>query len=224
MEIPSIARSLVDLFFPKRCLNCDSVITSSGLLCVTCASNLPYTHWHLDKNNFAYNKLKPLCKLKAAHSLLFFRHDNVTQKLLHNLKYNNHPEIGKLLAEKTVSEVNLDTYDGIIPVPVHPKKLRKRGYNQVVPYAETIAHAAGIPLIQDYLIRIENNSSQVTKNRHQRLNSIKNAFGLTNKKLSGNYILVDDVLTTGATVSTCVNLLRNQSGLKVSVLTIACGM
>lgn len=225
MEILAIGRSIFDLFFPRRCLNCDSVISSNNPLCVTCAADLPYTHWNLDKNNWAYDKLKPLCKVQSAHSLLFFRHENLTQKLLHNLKYVNHPEIGILLAEKTLSDLDLSGFDGIIPVPIHPKKLKKRGYNQVMPYAETIAGYFGISLMEDVLIRVENNPSQVFKNREKRLNSIQNAFALTDENLNGHYVLMDDVLTTGATISTCVNLIHSKfPEVKISVMTIACGV
>ncbi|HLV23758.1 MAG TPA: hypothetical protein VKY36_03135 [Moheibacter sp.] len=225
MELHSIGRAVFDLFFPKRCLNCDSVISQDNPLCIFCASNLPCTHWNLDNNNLAYQKLKVLCKIKSAHSLLIFRHDNITQKLLHNLKYGNHPEIGSLLAQKTLMDIELQNFDGIIPIPIHPKKLKKRGYNQVIPYAKTLSEIAQIPLVEDFLIRMENNPSQVFKNREKRLNSLQNAFALTDKDLEGHYILVDDVLTTGATVSTCVNLVHSKfPKIKISVMTIACGV
>lgn len=223
MEIQSIGRSIFDLFFPRRCLNCDSVISYDNPLCISCSANLPFTHWHLNKKNAAYSKLKILCSLEAAHSLLFFQHDNVTQKLLHSLKYENHPEIGILLAEKLNPQMDLTSYDGIIPVPIHPKKLKKRGYNQVVPYANTLADYAQIPLIEDFVIRIENNPSQIFKNRINRLSTIKNAFALTEKKLEGHFLLVDDVVTTGATLSTCINLIHSEfPELKISVMTVAC--
>jgi competence protein ComFC len=223
MEILSIGQAIFDLFFPRRCLNCDSVISFDNPLCISCAANLPYTHWHLNKKNFAYEKLKKLCKIEAAHSLLLFQHDNVTQKLLHNLKYNNHPEIGILLAEKLSPELSLSHFDGIIPVPIHPKKLKKRGYNQVVPFAKTLAERNNIPFIEDVLIRIENNPSQIFKNRNKRLTTIQNAFDLTDKPLEGHLILMDDVLTTGATLSTCVKLIQSKyPEVKISVMTIAC--
>lgn len=225
MEILAIGRSIFDLFFPKRCLNCDSVISQENPLCVFCAANLPFTHWNLDKNNLAYHKLKLLCKVHSAHSLLFFRHENVTQKLLHSLKYENHPEIGVLLAEKTAQDLDLSHFDGIIPIPIHAKKQKKRGYNQIVSYAKSLSDKFEIPLIEDFLVRIENNSSQVFKNRETRLNSIQNAFSLTEKELEGHYILMDDILTTGATLSICVNLIRSKyPKIKLSVMTIACGV
>jgi len=222
MEIVSIGRAVFDLFFPRRCVSCDSVLPENTPLCISCASGLPFTHWHLDDQNEGFAKLRLLCGIKAAYSLLYFRHENVTRKLLHSLKYENRPEIGKLLAEKAYNELDLTKFDGVIPVPVHPKKLKKRGYNQVVPFVETLAKKSGIPLIEDCLIRIENNPSQVFKNREKRLNSIQNAFALTDKNLEGHFILIDDVLTTGATVSTCVSLIHSKfPDLKISVMTIA---
>lgn len=224
MEILSIRNSVIDLFFPRRCLNCDSVISSDNPLCVRCAADLPYTHWKPDKKNLAYRKLSPLCTVSWACSLLFFRQDNVTQKLLHFLKYHGHLSIGRLLAEKTADMIPIPDCDGIIPVPVHQKKLRKRGYNQVMPFAETLSSKTGIPLISDFLIRVENNPSQVHKNRDKRLESIKNAFGLKPKPLKGKFILIDDVLTTGATVSNCVNLIRSETDAEIGVMTIACAV
>lgn len=222
MEILSIGKSLIDLFFPYRCLNCDMVITDTHPLCVRCSVDLPYTHWKMNKENHAYRKLKPLCRIEWAYSLLFFRHDNITQKLLHYLKYHGHLKIGELLAEKVAESLNLSEYDGIIPIPVHPKKLKKRGYNQVMPFAKRLAEISGVKLVNDFLIRIENNPSQVFNNREKRLNSIKNAFGLRHNSLEGKFILIDDVLTTGATISTCVNLIRSETSASVSVITIAC--
>lgn len=222
MEIQSIGQAIFDLFFPRRCLNCDAIISFDNPLCINCAANLPYTHWHLDKENPAYSKLKKLCKLSSAHSFLYFQHDNVTQKLLHHLKYMNHPEIGVLLADKLKFQIDLSNFDGIIPVPIHPKKRKKRGYNQVVPYAKTLAEHFQIPLREDILIRKENNPSQIFKNRVKRLTTLQTAFGLTHQPIEGRFILVDDVLTTGATISTCVNLIHSEfPEVKISVMTIA---
>ncbi|MFA7686653.1 MAG: double zinc ribbon domain-containing protein [Moheibacter sp.] len=223
MEILSIARSFVDLFFPKRCVGCQSVIAGTAVLCPPCAAKLSYTHWGINRENEAYFKLKALCNLNSAGSFLRFEHDNITQKLMHFLKYENHPEIGILLAEGVFSSMNLAAYDGIIPVPIHPKKLKKRGYNQVMPFAERLAELTGIPLVKDCLIRKENNPSQVHKSREERLNSIRNAFTIKGD-LTGHYLLVDDVLTTGATVSSCVNLIHSKFTVKISVLTIACAV
>ncbi len=220
MEIPSIARSFVDLFFPKRCVGCQSVIPGSAVLCAECSAKLSLNHWKLDRENEGYHKLKNLCNVESAYSLLRFEHDNVTQNLMHFLKYENHPEIGIMLAERVLSSIEFNFFDGIIPVPVHKKKLKKRGYNQVIPFAEKISEVTQIPLIDGYLIRKENNPSQVHKSRIERMNSIKNAFEI-NGKISGHYLLVDDILTTGATISACVNLIQKKNPVKISVMTMA---
>lgn len=225
MEFKTIAHSLFDLFFPQRCVNCDSVIPATNFLCVSCASKLAYTHWKLDNKNYAFDKINSLRKIQSAYSLLEFRHENITQKLLHALKYNNQPKIGRALAEKVLYEIDLKNYDGIIPVPVHPKKLKKRGYNQVMSFAEKLAENSKIPLYKDWLIRVENNPSQVHKNREQRLNSIGNAFHFTKENVSGNFILIDDVITTGATLSTCIKTIQEKNpDVKISVVTMACAM
>lgn len=220
MEILSTVRSFIDLFFPKRCVSCLSVVQGEAVLCIECSSKLPYTHWKLDQENDAYHKLRNLCEIESAASLLLFHRDNATQKLMHHLKYENHPEIGIILAEKVFSNMEIPSFDGIIPVPIHKKKLKKRGYNQVVPFAHRLSKLTQIPVIENSLIRKQNNSSQVHKSRDERLKSIKNSFEIK-ENLSGHYLLIDDVLTTGSTISTCINLIRAQTPAKISVLTMA---
>lgn len=220
MEIQSIARSFVDLFFPERCAGCQSVVSAEVILCVKCSSKLPFTHWKLDRENEAYSKLKNLCDVESASSLLIFHRENVTQKLMHHLKYENHPEIGVLLAEKLFSMIEFGSFDGIIPVPIHKNKMKKRGYNQVIPFAKRLSELSRIPLADDFLIRKEDNPSQVFKSRTERLNSIKDAFE-ANGSISGHYLLLDDVLTTGSTISTCVKLIQSKNPVKISVLTMA---
>jgi len=220
--IQTTGRALFDLFFPERCINCNSIISGENPLCAFCLGNLPFTHWKFEKGNPAFSKLNELCRVESAYSLLFFEHGNVTQNLLHSLKYENRPKIGSLLAEKTLNDLILSKFNGIIPVPIHSKKLKKRGYNQVMPFAKTLASQSGISLIENFLTRIENNPSQVFKTREKRLNSIQSAFALNDRNLKGHFILIDDVLTTGATISTCVNLIHSKyPDLEISVMTMA---
>lgn len=224
MEIQAIGRGLFDLFFPRRCLNCNEVIAVKNPLCVTCASDLPFTYWNLNQENLGFEKLKSLSEPEAVYSLLYFRKGNVTQKLLHHLKYNHQLHIGELLAEKVSQFIDLSNYDGIIPVPLHPKRLRKRGYNQVMSFSSRLAEINEIPLLSDSLIRVENNPSQIYKSRIERLESIKTAFSVRPEKLTGHFILVDDVITTGATLASCINLIKNHSDAEISVVTMACTM
>ena len=99
MEIKTIVNSLVDLFFPMRCIGCQEVIQPSQNLCVLCSTQLPLTHWEFNQNNIAFSRLRNLCEIEKAFSLLHFKHHNVTQTILHEMKYKNRPEIGLDLAQ-----------------------------------------------------------------------------------------------------------------------------
>lgn len=222
MEISAIARSLFDLFFPHRCVGCDAVVVTNSILCVNCSSQLPLTNWDFGDENLSYQKLKPLCRIQNAYSLLYFHQENLTQKLLHSLKYHNRTEIGQNIADLLVNRIEIKNFDGLIPIPIHPKKLKKRGYNQVESFANRLSYHTGIPLMHTYLVRKENNPSQVHKNREKRLNSIQHAFAINHEINAGHYILLDDVLTTGATLAQCANLLVSEPDVKISVITMAC--
>lgn len=220
MEIRAITRSFVDLFFPRRCLGCNCIVSNQIPMCINCIHRLPFTYWKFDQNNDAFHKIRNLCPIESANSLLYFEKSNVTQHVLHALKYKNQPKAGILLADLMKIENLNSSFDGIIVVPIHPKKLKKRGYNQVLPFAKRLGERTQIPLIDNYLIRTKFNKSQVEKSRTQRLTSLSNAFEVLDKNLTGHFLLVDDLLTTGATISTCVNLLKSKNDIKISVLTI----
>lgn len=220
MEIRTIVNSLIDLFFPMRCIHCSDVIASTQILCVPCSTHLPYTHWELNQNNKAFRQLYQYCRVEAAYSLLHFSKRNVTQSLLHEMKYKARPEIGALLAAKV--NIDLSGYDGIIPVPLHPKRLKQRRYNQVADFTKKLAEIHSLPYLDQILIRNRFNSSQVFKNKRDRIQSLNNAFQLLNPEINGHYIIVDDLITTGATLSQAIVPFNANNGVKVSVITIAC--
>ncbi len=220
MEIKTILNSLVDLFFPMRCIHCNEVITAAQTLCVSCIGDLPLTHWKLDDQNKAFKQLYQYCRVEEASSLLIFTKSNVTQSILHEMKYKNRPELGVDLAD--LVDLDLSIYDGIIPIPLHPKRLKKRGYNQVELFAKTLAEKHQIPYCDHYLIRSKFNTSQVMKNKEDRIESLKNTFELTDSKIEGHFLIVDDLITTGATLSQAILPFNQLPNVKVSVLTIAC--
>jgi competence protein ComFC len=220
MEIKTIVNSFVDLFFPMRCLDCKDTIQPTQFLCVSCGTKLPFTHWQFDQNNLAYQQLKNLCTVKNAFSLLHFKSHNTTQTILHEMKYRNRPEIGIDLA-KLIS-FDLSHYDGVIPIPLHPKRLKTRGYNQVKDFARTLAELHQIEYIADGLIRAKFHHSQVREDKKHRLENLKNTFKVNENLKAGHYILVDDVLTTGATIASAVNEFNFSENFKISVITIAC--
>lgn len=220
MEIKTIVNSLVDLFFPMRCIHCDEVIPSNQTLCVSCVAELPFTHWNLDQNNKTYQQIHQYCNVESAYSLLHFTKRNVTQSILHEIKYKNRPELGLLIAD--LITIDLSTIDYIIPVPIHSKRLKERGYNQVELFASQLAKNHHIKWDKNLLIRAKFNSSQVEKNKQKRLATLANAFQLTKIPTPGHYLIVDDLLTTGATLSQAVLPFNEYDDIKVSVLTIGC--
>ncbi|WP_413533391.1 ComF family protein [Empedobacter brevis] len=220
MEIKIIVNSLIDLFFPMRCLGCQDVIQSSQFLCVSCSTKLVFTHFNFDQNNRAYDKLINLCELENAFSLLEFKHRNITQAILHEIKYRNHPEIGIDLAQ--LVKLDLSEYDGIIPIPLHAKRLKKRGYNQIEDFARTLAEINQINYFPEGLIRIKYNISQVNEDKNHRLENLKDAFQINPNLKPGHYILIDDVLTTGATIASAIKKFNLSENFKISVITIAC--
>ncbi|MBS7332820.1 MAG: ComF family protein [Weeksellaceae bacterium] len=220
MEIKTILNSLVDLFFPMRCVHCSDVIQSSQYLCVSCVGNLSFTHWQFDQNNKAFKQLYQYCNVEECYSLLHFNKQNPTQSLLHELKYNNRPEIGQELAR--LLQLDLSKYDGIIPVPIHQKRLKQRGYNQVDGFAKELAQINHIRFVDNVLKRVHFNSSQVLKNKQERLKDMESAFELVDKSIKGHYIIIDDLLTTGATLSQAVKSFNGITDVKISVITIAC--
>lgn len=220
MEIKTIVNSLVDLFFPMRCLDCQDVIQPSQFLCVSCSTKLSFTYWQLDQNNKAYFKLRNYCEVENVFSLLEFKHHNTTQTILHEMKYRNHPEIGIDLAQ--LIKFDLSEYDGIIPIPLHPKRLKRRGYNQVEYFARTLAENNQINYYSDGLIRKKYYSSQVNEDKNHRFDNLKDAFEINPDLEFGHYILIDDLLTTGATISSAIKKFNLSENFKITVITIAC--
>jgi len=220
MEIKTILNSLVDLFFPMRCIHCDDVIHGSQILCVPCVGNLRFTYWQFDQNNKAYKQLHKYCQVESVYSLFHFVKENSTQSILHEIKYKNRPELGTDLAQ--LITLDLSKFDGIIPIPLHKKRLKKRGYNQVENFAKQLAKQNDIAYLDQLLIREKFNSSQVFKTKKARIKDLHDAFTIKEKDIQGHYLLVDDLITTGATLSQAVLQFNQLPDVKISVLTIAC--
>ncbi len=215
----------LNFIFPNTCLECQSILTSStDGFCLNCYSKLPFTFWKWQSSNEMKEKLNVFQPIENSYSLFYFRKGNSIQFLLHSVKFFNRKELGKWLAWEifTHSGIQNDrTLDGICPVPIHPKKLRKRGYNQNESYGKALATHLNLPFWENALKRIRHQKSQTKVGRAQRLNRLENTFD-TNKlpENAHHILLIDDVCTTGATLLQCIKCLREQNK-KVSVLTIA---
>ncbi len=221
-------QSFYHLFFPNTCLLCNkSLFQHEKQICSVCKNNIPRSYFHLKEENPAVISLWGRAEIKRAVCFMLYQKGNIAQDLLHLLKYKNQKEIGEHLASlysQELTEVSFfDGIDYIIPVPLHPKKLQKRGYNQSYCISKGIRNITHIPILENALIKTENTTSQTTKGRYGRSVSANNIyvlndiFDLENKHV----LLVDDVMTTGATIESCYQALSVIPTMEVSVLTLA---
>ncbi|MBE9491029.1 MAG: ComF family protein [Bacteroidetes bacterium] len=220
--------SIINLFFPKVCYACSHLLTDNeNHICTNCRHNLPVTNYHFENNNTVEKVFYGRVKLQQATALLRFEKKGIVQHLLHNLKYRGHETISTVLGAWIGSELKTikgyNNIDVVIPVPLHKNKLRKRGYNQVARFGIEIAKALKAEYIDNVLIKTTATKTQVFKKRIARWNNTNEIFAIKNKDLiTGKHILiVDDIITTGATIEACSNILNNAKNVKISVVTMA---
>jgi len=222
----SILSDFVSLFFPNSCLGCkEALVKGEEVLCTHCLAELPRTNYHLQETNPIQERLFGRLDVKHAWAFLKFRKSGIVQHLLHQLKYNNHPEVGVrigMLFGKELCEQGLDKeFDLIVPVPLHNSRQRKRGYNQSAKFAEGLSTSLTIPWDESISIRKKRTTTQTRKSKLDRWENVKDVFGIdvAEKILNKRILLVDDVITTGATLEACGrHLLENNC----SSLSIAC--
>ena len=219
---------LFGLFFPNLCLGCGQPLTrGEEAICTVCHFHLPKTWFHNDPDNPLNRIFWGRVPLVAVASFVFFYKKSTVQHLMHQLKYKDRPEIAVRLGRWYGME--LCRADGfreaelIIPVPLHPRKYRKRGYNQSEMFAEGLAETMKIGIETGCLYRRFNSQTQTRKSRFDRWENVESIFAVRHpEKIRGRHLLlVDDVLTTGATLEACATALLEVPGVRVSVATIA---
>ena len=221
-------KNLLNLFFPKVCFGCSQLLSDNeDYLCTQCRHDLPVTNFHFNHDKSVEKIFYGRVKLEQATALLHFEKKSIVQHLLHNLKYKGHENIGLFLGKWLGHELaSVEAYkiiDVVIPVPLHKKKLRQRGYNQVAKFGAEIANALNAKYIDNVLVKTTNTKTQVFKKRIARWNSNNEIFTIQNHELiDGKHILlVDDIITTGATIESCVNMLNKAKNVKISVASMA---
>lgn len=220
--------NLLNLFFPKVCLGCNTyLVDNESYICTNCRHELPLTNFHLDNNDALVNVFYGRVKLEHATALMHFSKKGIVQQLMHNLKYRGHQEVGlfmgKWLGEELKTIGAYQQIDVVVPVPLHSSKLRQRGYNQVTKFGEELAKALEIEFNSKVLQKTMATKTQVFKDRLLRTSGNSATFNLSeNQTLKGKHILlVDDIITTGATIESCVNALLTIEGVKISVAAMA---
>lgn len=221
--------SFWSLLFPRCCVVCGSPLSrGEECLCTCCNINLPRTGFHLRKDNpvecLFWGRIPGL---KRASSFLFYRKGSDFRRILHLLKYGGYKELGEMMGRYMSAELSsgefFDGVDMIIPVPLHRKKQKLRGYNQSEWIARGIASVTGIPLCAECMIREKNTETQTRKSTFERWENVEGIFRLCDTvHFEGKHVLlVDDVLTTGATTVACASAFARVSGIRISVLTLA---
>ena len=215
------------LFYPNLCINCDnSLLQSETYLCLNCNNKLPIIN-SIDYKNIASTTFYGKVVVKNVSSFLYYQKDGITQKIIHQLKYKNQPElgvfIGKWFGDKLKELAIFKDVDYIIPVPLHKSKLKKRGYNQLTMFGEALSEILNIEYKSDVLVKTSIAKTQTFKQRFERFANNKTKFNLTDLHVFENkhILLIDDVITTGATLVSCSNELLKTKNITISIATMA---
>lgn len=216
-----------NLIFPKVCNACNQpLLKFEEVLCTACIYHLPKTNFHNERNNLIEQLFWGRVQLEKASAYYYFEKESKVQTLIHNLKYKGKTEIGveigKLYGSELKAIPSFQHLDYIIPVPLNKKRQSQRGYNQSDYFAQGLSTALNVVIENEAIKRTDSNTSQTSKSRFARWENVSDNFELSNKnQFQGkNILLVDDVITTGATIEACASpLVFNKC--KVSVAAIA---
>jgi ComF family protein len=221
-------KNLINLLFPKLCAGCNSLLLQNEvLICTNCRHDLPLTQHHLMNNNYIAKKFYGIIPIEFCSAMLYFHKDGIVQNLIHHLKYKNRPEIGTILGNwyaNDIREIAKDQkFTTIIPVPLHKKRHKERGYNQVTTFCEALSQNLGIEINDQLLYRKMYSKTQTKKSKEARSEITNTLFdvSITSADHGKHYLLVDDVITSGATLEACARALLKIPDVKISILTIA---
>lgn len=223
-----ILNDFLQLFFPRLCVSCErKLVDGEELICLDCIQNLVRTRYAWERDNPLEELFSGRIPFKKIASFAYFAKEGILQQIIHALKYRGKPQLGEILGKlayrDTKSSDFFTSIDVLIPVPLHPKRIRKRGYNQSFHFAKGLSNFSGIALSSDNLVRIVNNPSQTTMSRTQRWKNVDGIFSVMHPEAfcEKHILLVDDILTTGSTLEACAKvLLEKCNGVKISIFVI----
>ena len=221
-------RGLLNLLYPNLCASCQEVLLKNeNMICYNCLVDLPRSLYYQDIENPIAKLFWGKIKLEIAISVFTFIKKGKVQRLMHELKYQGNTKVGELMGIELGKEIDkakiTDKVDVVIPVPLHKKKLKQRGYNQSQFIAIGVAKVLECEMNTYLLKRMEHSESQTKKSKYERWENVGEAFTLTdaNQYRGKHILLVDDVVTTGATLEACCKKLEEIEGVKLSVGTLA---
>lgn len=218
---------LLNLFFPDNCRACGHrLVESEDVICFHCSEHLPETDFHLHEPNLMSRLFWGRIDIQYCLAAYYFFKKSSIQKLLHQLKYHGKTEVGVYVGENYGQKIKTTdlhkNFDLIIPVPLHRKKKKLRGYNQSDYFAQGLSQSMGVPWLADCMKRNIFSVSQTKKTKYQRWDNVSRIFSVERKeKIKGKHILlVDDVVTTGSTLEACALQLHRAGATKVSIAVI----
>lgn len=227
-KLSNIINDVNTLLFPLVCFGCNAQLTrGEKLLCTVCRHQLPLTDYNFNDENPVDRIFYGRINIKKANSFLFFNNRGIVKNIIHYLKYKNQEQIGAFLGDwfgQIVKENNyLKDIDYVIPVPLHRKKLKKRGYNQTANFAKQVAFHIGANYVDNILVKTANSRTQTKRNRLSRWYDNRSLYEVTDKELLKNkkILLLDDVITTGATMEICAMPLNKIEGTEIYVASMA---
>lgn len=216
------------LIYPRNCVACsNSLYKHEEQICNYCYLNLPKTNFHKGHQNPVASLFYGRVNLEFASAFYLFQKKGSIQKVLHAIKYKNNKDLavlfGQWYAEDLKEHELIKQVEAVIPVPLHVKKLQQRGYNQSEEFANGLAKGFDASVNTTVLKRKEFTSTQTKKSKYERWENVEDKFDLNNpdELKHKHVILVDDVITTGATIEACCQTLQQIEGIKISVLCIA---
>lgn len=227
--LKTILNDFLHLFFPNICLLCrNPLIDGEEQLCLRCLCDLPHTQYHLQQNNPVEQLFAGKVNIASATAFFHYEKDGHVQKLIHSLKYYDDKELGYILGRIVALELKeiqspLCSADLLIPIPLHPQKIKTRGYNQSEWIARGVSSILHIPIDTSHLARIKKTDTQTHKSVYERWGNVQSVFSVTDPQtLTGRQILlIDDVITTGSTIEACALLLENIPQTQIHVLALA---
>jgi len=220
--------SLLHLIYPKCCAGCGSdLISGKHLICLECINELPLTDYFMHAGNPVEKIFWGRLPLVAAGSQVYFTRQSVIRNLLHQFKYRGNKEIGlyfgRMIGETLARAERFADVDGLIPLPLFYKKEKKRGYNQAAVICEGISEVMNVPVWGDVVARRKNTETQTHRSRMERWDNIEGKFELKKDHMimDKHVLLVDDVITTGATLESCGTEILKAKGVRLSVASLA---
>lgn len=220
--------NLINVLFPKVCSGCSNhLLSNENVICTICRHEIPLTNHHLNPENEAIKKFYGKIPVEFASTLVYFHKKGIVQEMIHNLKYRGHEEIGAVLGEWQAENLKklpiTNSFDEIIPVPLHKKRLKERGYNQVSSFGLALSKKLKINYNPNILSRSVYSKTQVKKNLLNRTEVLEHIFevNFSEKDHDKHFLLIDDVLTTGSTLEACGRELLKIPGAKISIVCMA---